>query len=207
VEGATVIDDDNPYVAPKAEFLVQDRHLDSSTDAWRDGKLLVVRKGAELTDRCLKCAAPTKGYRDRFSRLLSWHKPFWFVLLFFNWILYVIVYFFVRWQGRVTVGLCPRHRRNRARAISLGWLATLAGVGSIMAVGVYADTGEISGSLQPIALIAGVVLLLGGIIGGAFGSQVLVARRIDKHFVWLSKVSPDYLATLPDWNAQGDDSR
>jgi len=54
VEGATVIDDDNPYVAPKAEVLVQDRHLDSSTDAWRDGKLLVVRKGAELTDRCLK---------------------------------------------------------------------------------------------------------------------------------------------------------
>jgi len=84
VEGATVIDDDNPYVAPKAEVLVQDRHLDSSTDAWRDGKLLVVRKGAELTDRCLKCAAPTKGYRDRFSRLLSWHKPFWFVLFFFN---------------------------------------------------------------------------------------------------------------------------
>ena len=113
----------------------------------------------------------------------------------------------MRWQGRVTVGLCPRHRGNRARAIALGWLAALAGVGSIIAVGVFSDTGEISGSLQPIALIAGVAFLLGGIIGGAFGSQVLVARRIDKHFVWLSKVSPDYLATLQDWNAQGDDSR
>jgi uncharacterized membrane protein HdeD (DUF308 family) len=118
-------------------------------------------------------------------------------LLFFliSPIVYIIVYFFVRWQARVTVALCPRHRRNRARAIALGWLAALAGVGSIMAMGMVSD------SLQPIALIAGVVLLFVGMIGGAVGSQVLVPRRMDRHFVWLSKVSPDYLAALPDWNA------
>jgi hypothetical protein len=205
VEGATVLDDDNPYAAPKAEVLVKDRHLDSTSDVWRHGKMLVVRKGAELPDRCLKCAAPARGYR--FSRSLSWHRPIWFVLFFFNWLLYLIVYFFVRWRARVTVGLCPRHRRNRARAIALGWLAALAGVGSIIAVGMFSDTGQVSRSFQPIALIAGVVLFFGGIIGGAVGSQVLVPKRIDKHFVWLSKVSPEYLATLPDWNAPGDDAR
>jgi hypothetical protein len=84
------------------------------------------------------------------------------------------------------VGLCPRHRRNRARAIALGWLAALAGLGSIIAGGMVSD------SLEPIALIGGIVLLLVGMICGAVGSQVLVPRRIDKHFVWLSKVSPDY---------------
>jgi len=95
---------------------------------------------------------------------------------------------------RVTVGLCPPHRRNRTRAIALGWLAALAGVGSIMA----AET--LSHPLQPTAQVAGVVLFFGGIIGGAVGSQVLVLTRIDRRFVWLSKVSPDYLAVLPDWN-------
>jgi hypothetical protein len=86
VEGATVIDDDNPYAAPKADVLVKDRHLDSSSDAWRDGKMLVVRKGAELPDRCLKCAAPARGYR--FSRSLSWHKPVWALTFLISPILY-----------------------------------------------------------------------------------------------------------------------
>jgi len=193
VEGATVIDDDNPYAAPMADVLVKDRHLDSSIDAWRDGKMLVVRKGAELPDRCLKCAAPARGYR--FSRSLSWHKPVWALTFLISPILYALVYFFVRWRARVTVGLCPRHRRNRARAIALGWLAALAGLGSIIAGGMVSD------SLQPIALIGGIVLWFVGMICGAVGSQVLVPRRIDKHFVWLSKVSPDYLAAFPDWIA------
>ncbi len=196
-----MIDDDNPYAAPKAEVLIKDRHLDSSSDVWRDGKMLVVRKGAELPDRCLKCAAPTKGFRNRFSRSLSWHKPIWFLTFLISPILYVLVYFCVRRRAWVTVGFCPLHRKKRARAIALGWLVAIAGLGSIMAVGTASDMGLVSNSLQPIAMIAGVVLFLGGIIGGVTGSQVLVPRRIDKHFVWLSKVSPDYLATLPDWNA------
>jgi hypothetical protein len=189
-----VIDNDNPYAAPKAEVLVQDRHLDSSSKAWRDRKLLVVRKGAELTDRCLKCAAPTEGYR--FSRKLSWHKPIWFLLFFLiSPIVYIIVYFFVRWQGWVTVSLCPRHRRNRAWAIALGWLAALAGAGLIV------PQGPLSQPKQQISLIAGIVLFFVGVIGGIGGSQVLIPRRMDRHFVWLSKVSPAYLAELPDWNA------
>ena len=188
-----MIDDDNPYAAPKADVLVKDRHLDSSSDAWRDGKMLVVRKEAELPDRCLKCAAPARGYR--FSRSLSWHKPVWALTFLISPILYALVYLFVRWRARVTVGLCPRHRRNRARAIALGWLVALTGLGSIMAAETLFD------SLRPIALNAGIVLLPVGMICGVVGSQVLVPRRIDKHFVWLSRVSPDYLAAFPDWNA------
>ncbi|MGB2611043.1 MAG: hypothetical protein WBC80_18870, partial [Isosphaeraceae bacterium] len=113
-----MIDDDNPYAAPKADVLVKDRHLDSSSDAWRHGKMLVERKGAELPDRCLKCAAPGRGYR--FNRSLSWHKPVWALTFLMIIILYAHVYLFVRWRARVAVGLCPRHRRNRARAIALG---------------------------------------------------------------------------------------
>ena len=54
------IDDDNPYAAPKAENLNKDVHLDAYPEAWRDGKTLVVRKEAELLDRCLKCATRQK---------------------------------------------------------------------------------------------------------------------------------------------------
>jgi hypothetical protein len=202
-----VLDDDNPYAAPKSEPLVRDRFFDVATEAWRDGQLMVVRKGAELLDRCLKCAAPTKSHRDRFSRNISWHRPGWFVLLFISWPLYLIVYFLVRQQALLTVGLCPLHRKKRSRAILLGWLFALAGVGAFIATGMLSDSGDMPQALGTILPILGLVLLLGGIFWGALGSQVLVPKRIDNHFVWLNKVSPEYLETLPDWNAPGDPAR
>ena len=199
-----MIDDDNPYAAPKAEILGKGIHLDSPTDAWRDRELLVVRKGAELTDRCLKCAAPTKGYRDRFSRTLSWHRPAWAALILVNWILYLLVYFMVRWQGRITVALCPLHWKKRRRAILRGWLAALLGIGTIIAAVESLDSRRISDFYSGIGMTAGFVLILGGLIGGMLGSRVLVPKRMDRNFIWLSKVSPDYLELLPDWNAPGD---
>jgi hypothetical protein len=38
-------------------------------------------------------------------------------------------------------------------------------------------------------------------IGGSIGARVLLPDRIDKHFIWLRKVSPEYLATFPYWSA------
>ena len=65
---------ENPYAPPKTERLESDRLLDQPDQAWRDRKLLVVRKkGAVLPDRCLKCNAPAEGYR--FTRDVSWIRP------------------------------------------------------------------------------------------------------------------------------------
>ncbi len=191
-------DDENPYAAPEAEVLNKFQHLDAATEAYRDGKLLVVRKDAELTDRCLKCAAPVEGYR--FTRTVYWHKPIWFFLILFNWLIYLLVYFMVRWKARVTVALCPRHRKNRRWAIGMGWMAALAGIGVIIATASYTRPERDTGTLVAIGFISGLVLVFGGIIGGVIGSQVIVPKRINEQFVWLGRVSPAYLAKLPDWN-------
>jgi hypothetical protein len=197
------VDDDNPYAAPKTENPPREPHRDKTCQAWRDNKLLVMRNGAELPDHCLKCGASAEGHR--FSRTLYWRRPIYYlILVLINPIIYIVVYFFVRWEAYVTVGLCPRHRKNRARAIALGWLAALAGLVFIIAQAELTDPQYIPGPLRLALIIAGVVLVLGGIIGGVAGSQVLVARRIDYYFVWLANVSPAYLAKLPDWNAPRD---
>ena len=198
------IGDDNPYAAPKAEDLNREARLDTYHDAWRDGKALVVRREAELLDRCLKCAAPTEGYRDRYSRVVSWHRPIWFILVLISWPLYLIAYFIVRRRTRLTVALCPLHRRKRMRAITVSWLCAIAGIGAMIFAAVISNADTASESLVGIAFIAGLVLFFAGLMIGVVGGKVLVPKRIDKHFVWLSKVSPDYLATLPDWNAPGD---
>jgi len=167
----------------------------------------VVRRKAELLDRCLKCAAPTQGYRDRFSRTVSWHRPIWFILVFISWPLYLIAYFIVSHRARLTVALCPLHRRKRGRAITVAWLCVIVGVGAIIVGAMISDHDTGYRPLAGIAIIVGVLVLLTGIVIGVFGTKVLIPKRIDKHFVWLSKVSPGYLATLPDWNAPGDVAR
>lgn len=190
--------DENPYAPPKADAVEDARHLNDYAEAWRDGKFLVVRNGADLRDRCLKCNAPAEGYR--FSRRLSWHRPGWLILFVVNWFLYLLVYFVVRWQARVTVGLCPVHRESRRQAILAGWLAAFVGFITILVGASWIDGLGPAPPSVGIALLIGLLLILGGIIGGILGARVLVPVRINEHYVWLSKVSPQYLAELPDWN-------
>jgi hypothetical protein len=46
--------------------------------------------------------------------------------------------------------------------------------------------------------LVGLALLLGGMIYGAVAAPPVVPTKIDKQFVWLRKVSPEYLASLPE---------
>ncbi len=50
----------NPHAAPETEISLGPRAPDD-VGAWRDGPLLVMIKGAELPDRCLKCNQPADG--------------------------------------------------------------------------------------------------------------------------------------------------
>jgi hypothetical protein len=182
------MDDFNPYAAPRSEIAVKDSHLTDAGGLWRDGPLLVIRKGTELPDRCLKCYGDADGYR--LKRKLSWHPSYWFLLVLVSPLIYVIVALCVRKTAKVAIGLCEHHRSKRRRAIAIGWLASLAGIGLIVLAG--------SNDL-PLLSLVGIGVLFGGILFGVIGSQVLLPQRIDKNFVWLKKVSPDYLAPLSEW--------
>ena len=184
--------DFNPYAAPKTDIAELDPHLAEEGDLWRDGHLLVMRKGTELPDRCLRCNEPAEGYRLR--RTLAWHRPGWYLLIFLHIIIYIIVALCVRWTARVSAPFCPRHRSKRRRAIAVGWLGSLAGIGLIV-FGVSSDPS----SNNAIASGIGILLFLASLISGVVISQMVVPQRIDKNFVWLKKVSPDFLAALPEW--------
>lgn len=184
------MDEMNPYAPPKSLELEETRLAEHINAAWREGRLLRVRKDAVLPDRCLKCNEPAEGYQ--FKRSLTWASPYYAVLILCGVLIFVLVYLVMSRRGKVTVGLCPLHRRKRKRAMMWGWLSVLAAIVSIIAVGVVPE------QFAPVAVGSGVLLLLAGLIGGMLGSRILVPVRIDKHFIWLSKVSPAYLATFPD---------
>ena len=114
-------DDDNPYAAPKSHVGPAKQAIGGSGGIWRDGNLLMMRKGVELPDRCLKCDAPAEGYR--FRRNLSWISPYWYLALFvIGPLIFVIIYYIVRLQGEVSAGLCDIHRARRLRMIWIGWI-------------------------------------------------------------------------------------
>lgn len=179
----------NPYAPPEAAITPQQLHLAEEGGLWRDGPLLVMRKGAELPDRCLRCNAPAEGYR--LKRKLSWHRRFWYLIVFFNLFIYIIVALIVRSTAKVAAPICPAHRSQRRRAIAVGWVVSLAGIGLFGFGLANPDHGWV--------ILLGLVVLFFGLFYGILRSQLVIPKLIDKHFVYLKKVSPDFLEPLPEW--------
>ena len=108
-------------------------------------------------------------------------------------IIYVIVALCVRWTAKIAAPFCPRHRTKRRNAILFGWLGALTGIGLI-------SFGASRPGYAGTAALGALVFLLSLILGVIF-SQYLVPKRIDANFIWLKKVSPEFLADLPEWQA------
>jgi uncharacterized membrane protein len=183
------MEDFNPYAPPKADL--SPGPDPDSNGVWRDAALLVMTKTASLPDRCLKCNRPTGGWTLR--RKLMWHPQYWYLLVFFNLIIYVIVAMIVRQTAVVMVPLCDDHRRRRGRAIAVGWLLCL-GACLVFFMGLSSSERYVA----PIMLGAAILFLV-GLIYGIVGAQTAVPHRIDRRLVWLTKVHPAFLAELPSW--------
>ena len=181
----------NPYAPPEAEIGKRTPVLGGKSDLWRDGNLLVILKGTDLPDRCLKCNAPAEGYR--LKRTLSWHRPWWYLMILVNLFVYIIVAMCVRWTAKIKAPFCPRHRARRRNAILIGWLGALTGLGLIVFGASYPGYAGA-------AAIGGLIFLLSLLLGVIF-SQYLVPKRIDANYIWLRKISPEFLADLPEWQA------
>ena len=182
----------NPYAAPQTNLTPQ---IVCQSDIWHDGKQLFVRRETQFPDRCVKCNAPADGYRLR--RTLYWHNPLLFLLILIAVLLYFIVAIIVRKNMRVEFGLCAAHRQARNRALIVGWVVALAGIGAV----VFGVTrmGGMQGDAQmgAIAMIAGLVVFLAGTIYGITKRQTLTPNRIDDRFAWLKGAGYEFLVTLP----------
>ncbi len=112
-------------------------------------------------------------------------------------------YALVCWRGKITVGLCPRHRKRRSRAFLGAWLLGLAGF-LLFLVTTVALTQGLSVTetefLEKILLLIGCLVTFVAIIAGFFATRLLVPARMDEDFIWLKKVAREYLATFSDWS-------
>jgi len=185
--------DFNPYDAPVAA-LPKGKYV-GHQGMWREGKTLLMSKGAEFPDRCVKCNAPAEGYR--LKRALSWHSPLLYLMIVFPGLLfYVIVALIVRKTASIRVPLCRRHRAARRRDIAIGWLGSLAGIAIF--IGTLAVADSLSRSAAIGLAFGGIMLLLAAMIYGSLRARIVVPTRIDESMVWLKGIGAEFLAALPD---------
>lgn len=171
-------------------------------EVFYDGTGLVMAKGCYPPDRCIKCNEPTNGYT--WSKTMYWHHPaFYFLILFPGLVVYAIVAICVRKSAKVTVGLCPIHRAARTRRVLIATVSCLLGLGLLIGTPILSSenpfqmTRDSRETMTMIGVIGGIVILLAGLIYTAVGVAVVTPRRIDDHFVYLTRAGAPFLATLP----------
>ncbi|MFM7163133.1 MAG: hypothetical protein ACKO3P_22510 [Planctomycetaceae bacterium] len=169
----------------------------TSADAagiWREGRLLVMRKDAELPYRCIKTNTPADVW---LKRDLSW-APWWvLVMLALSLPIGLVCYLIVGKRAKIRIGLCEQRRAARIRAICVAWGLVLLGVG-LLFYG-FASANGVPPSPLWWLVAAGVLTIWTGIIVGMSLPGVIVARRISENYIWLKGVHPDYLAEFPEF--------
>jgi hypothetical protein len=181
----------NPYASPATPV---DADPTIEAGVWRDGDWLVVRsKRHALPNRCVVCNAASVGRNRRVK--FSWlndkqrGQAIAVLILLGPW-----MYLFARTAAqtaRIRVGLCRRHLRRRRRALLIGWTSLPLAVAAIA----YCAQHGI-GDFRVLAAIA--VAGIAGVLYGVYSFQLLKTARIDRGFVWLDGVAPEFLAEIPD---------
>ena len=154
----------NPYAPPAADTLDSGRQWGESDDRgglWRERFLLVMDKTATLpVDRCIVCDAPATGPPLR--RKLSWHSPWWYLIVLVNLLFYAIAAMIVRKTVAVRVGLCDLHRTRRRRWIALAWSLILVALGLLGLVFSNPVTDFTMATLMALALCCSSLAVLSG---------------------------------------------
>jgi hypothetical protein len=147
-------------------------------------------KQALLPDRCVKCNAPAN---HTLTRNFRWHHPAIYLLIFSGFLLYLILALVLTKRATITVGLCETHAAARKREIFTAWMLVLL---SFVSFFLAAALDETSSSF------VGLLLFVGGIIYGVVKARVVVAQKIDDHYVWLKGLNADYLEQFPEWRTR-----
>jgi hypothetical protein len=165
----------------------------NSPGVFRDGKKVVLSRTALLPSRCFKTGEPTTTW---LARTLYKQSPVALLGLVFGPIGYAIVAVLTQKKVDVRIPLSQERIKRRRNNILLAWVIAIAGITGIIAGGVMMDQNE---SLGALALGAGVLTLIGGLIMVIVVSNPASAAQIDDDYVWIKGAHPLFLAELPEW--------
>lgn len=173
---------ENPYAIPQAKL----DKIEQVEQAWREDKLVVMRLGASLPCRCIKCNANTDDNAK--MQTVYWHSPWLYLVILLNIIIYAIVAMLLRKRAKINPALCQQHRKQR-RLLQL--LAVLAMLGGVVLL-IQGATENHNG-----ALIVGALLIFASLCIAIAVGRLLTPTLIDEQVVKLRGAKPAFLDSLP----------
>ncbi|NLF73070.1 MAG: hypothetical protein GX575_28880 [Candidatus Anammoximicrobium sp.] len=183
---------ENPYAPPLSEPIVYDAQIVEGQGLWRKGNILVMWKGAQLPERCVKSNQPTQ---RRLKRSLYWHHPAIYLSVLISIWIYVILALVLRKSAIIYIGLSDAWFARRHRAMFIGWLLALTG----LALFGLSFHSLVRSDAFPWLLVASPLVFLAGAVYGLLAARMVAPQRISHDYVWLKGVHPDFLADLPEW--------
>jgi GYF domain 2 len=139
----------------------------------REGKRLVVPRGATLPHVCVKCGQTADA--PDWQKNFCWCNPLFALLVLVGCIgiiAYAIVYYSTRKQMQLSVPLCEQHSKARRKNTLIGW--ALIGASPLFLICAVSDKSEI--------ILLGVLGFIALLIAGAVvlnQAQPLRPRKID----------------------------
>ena len=165
--------------------------------AWRRGSELVTPREVDLGDACVKCGAPTDGWRWR--KTLYWISPVFILVIFvpLGLLILLILYLVLRKSAKVSAGLCPAHRRRRNNGLVITTLLSVIGVTAVFG-GIFmsAESRSSDPPYGVLIVIGGLAMLLVAAATGTTMARVLSPKKIDDRYAWLRGAGEGYLQTL-----------
>ncbi len=158
---------------------------------WRDGTILVVKKGEAFPDRCVKSNRPAHGRRVEQAAEQGYAMAF--LVHLWNPIAGVVIARYVAKSVTFAVGPSDGWHRKRRRAFCLAGGIVVASLAAVA----YGATLIERGAMQ-ILLPLGILSTLVGLLYYLNASTLVTAKRITNDYVWLRGVHPDFLAELPE---------
>lgn len=186
------MDKSNPYASPtESAPPVRVVQQNQTGGVWRQGKLLVMHKHAQLPPYCVKSNQPVETH---LPKKLQWHHPAIAFTILAGLIVYVILAVILTKRANIQLPLTQEWRSRRVKRITIAWIISLAGVACFpMGIVLMESSPD---SVAPLMFLLGLFLFIGGLIYAIVTVRLVALTRITDTHVWLKGVHPDYLARL-----------
>jgi hypothetical protein len=161
----------------------------ASARVYRDGKNLIVMRGAELPLICARCGHPATG--GLLLKKFYWHERWLYLLLLPGVIWYAIAALLVRKRMDLAIPLCVQHR-HRYQLLRRAAISMMVGGGIFVIVSFLVSADNL---IYP--MLACFALLLAGVITWLVAGLFLVPKYIDAALGVFSGPGEQFLAQLP----------
>lgn len=155
--------------------------------ASRDGKKLIVPRGAALPASCVKCGQPA---HVPWVKKFAWHHPAILLVVLINILIYAIVALIVQKKMELKVPLCDFHHMERKRWIIIGWLCVIGCIPAGMITSMVLNFEDWIGFLVGLVTFFACVVFFNM-------ANLIRPTKIDEHGAEFKGAGEAFLSQLP----------